>query len=551
MTDSLDLETKEQEYVIVYGNIRYKLNKQLWNLPFFKALIETGEYEFHLNLFENEFKMLNKFNCLELYSWTSPSILNSSYEILHYFTHDEALGKLYKLVYEKETSKIKERVEKIITDGKNYYWDRISKGGIVSEAFLDKNINNIIYEILPLNPHISDAFIEKHMDIIGTFISRNMKNRSKYIIDNYLNNVFNKHGNILSKYHLLELFENYILPIEFIEKYIDKLNKNINISFYRNNKQLKDDFYEKYKDILEWRYICLLDLSEAFFERNLEYINWSVFSSNRYISVGFFEKYISMLDWNSICRNESIPCSFFELYSHKLDWEVISENPNITVDFIKKYINRMNFAPLCRRNLPEEFFEEHFGLVSFSILCENVYISEAFLLRHKIRDRHWDILMYNKSISEKFIKDNITRLSDKNTWEYLIKFRSADLLIYCMTFINKVYKDETKKHFDSLPIKITEKLNFNKFTLISILHHVNAFTEDIIEECIFEYIILLKFNILPYKLINIINGTTIDFYEKYKGVISINIYDNISIKKEMDLVMKKGLYSFGEWRNNI
>jgi hypothetical protein len=205
------------------------------------------------------------------------------------------------------------------------------------------------------------------MDNIGIIVSPNMKNRSKYIIDKYLNHVINNYGDTLSNHHILELFDNYILPIEFIEKHIHKIHQNISLSFYRNNKQLKDDFYEKYKDILEWRYICLLDLSEEFFERNLEYILWGVFSSNRYISVDFFKKYLSKLDWESICRNESIPCSFFELYSHKLDWEVISENPNITVEFIKKYFNRMNFAPLCRRNLPEEFFEENINLITFSI----------------------------------------------------------------------------------------------------------------------------------------------------------------------------------------
>ena len=549
MTDSLDLEIKEQVYIVVYETRRYKLNKQLWNLPFFKTLIETGEYEFHLNLFENEFKMLNQYNCLELYPWTPHPILNSYYEILHYFTHDEALSKLYKLVYEEELSKIKERVESKMLDG-TFHWDKISKGGIVSEKFLDNKINYISFELLPLNPHISDAFIEKHMDNIGITVSPNMKNRSKYIIDKYLNHVINNYGDTLSNHHILELFDNYILPIEFIEKHIHKIHQNISLSFYRNNKQLKDDFYEKYKDILEWRYICLLDLSEEFFESNLEYIRWVVFSSNRYISVDFFKKYLSKLDWESICRNESIPCSFFELYSHKLDWEVISENPNITVEFIKKYFNRMNFAPLCRRNLPEEFFEENINLITFSNMCENVYISEAFLLKH-IHRVHWDILIHNKSISDKFIKDNITKLSTGNAWWRLLTFRSIDLLIYCMTYINKAYKEEIKTRFDSLPIKITEKLSFNKFILMIILHHANTFTEEVIEECIFEYIIIRKFYLVPYKLIHIINGTTIDFYDKYKNVLSLNIYDNISVKKEMDLVMKKGLYSFGEWRSIV
>ena len=194
MYSSLDLEEVKNtpidytnnthtEYIIEYTPNTYILNPRLYKFPFFSALIETGERRFHLKLFEKEFVELNTYNELKL----SPIMLiynfDKLYELLNYFTHDEALEQLKQLnqLYEKEKSRIEKEVEKEIGP-RHYYWNKISKGGLVSEEYLETNISLVTFEDVPLNKNIKDSFIEKHMYKIQGLIIHTMKNRSQNTI---------------------------------------------------------------------------------------------------------------------------------------------------------------------------------------------------------------------------------------------------------------------------------------------------------------------------------------------------------------------------------
>ena len=550
MYSSLDLEEVKNtpidytnnthtEYIIEYTPNTYILNPRLYKFPFFSALIETGERRFHLKLFEKEFVELNTYNELKL----SPIMLiynfDKLYELLNYFTHDEALEQLQQLkqLYEKEKSRIEKEVEKEIGP-RHYYWNRISKGGLVSEEYLETNISLVTFEDVPLNKNIKDSFIEKYMYKIQGLIIHTMKNRSQKLIDLYLKGLIHNYDTSFTTHHLLILFENYILPVDFIERHIHTVAYGLTLKFYHKNTNLKEEFYEKYKNILNWSYISNINLSEEFFERNINLIDWYWFSQNNYISVEFFKKYINKLTWESLCKNENIPLELYEKNLDKLDWRNLSGNSSITLDFIKKHIGKMDMYVLCKRNLPESFFEEYINLLYFPNICENESISESFFSRYIYRIT-WNSIIYNKSVSDQFIKQHVKDFSVNQSWGWLVKNRSFDLLIHCIKLINGSHKDLYKQKFDNLPIKISKRLDLYKFILLPLLHPNNYLTEEIIEECIFEYCILIKHEIIPYKQISIINGMSVDFYKKYKYMIPLNIYENISLEKELNLVFGK------------
>ena len=119
-------------------------------------------------------------------------------------------------------------------------------------------------------------------------------------------------------------------------------------------------------------------------------------STNTKLSQDFFEKHIDIVNWDKLCKNTNLSDSFFERYIHSLNWFSLCQNTNISESFFEKHIHRVNWVGLCQNtNISEAFFEKHIDMVNWILLCENTNISEDFFEKYINRIHlHWYSLYF-------------------------------------------------------------------------------------------------------------------------------------------------------------
>ena len=124
------------------------------------------------------------------------------------------------------------------------------------EKFFEENMDNFKVDLnyISMYQKLSEKFIEKHGDkLIWEYISKDQK-----------------------------------LSEEFIEKHNDKLDWD-NISIFQT---LSEEFIEKYKDKLNWDNISTFQtLSEEFIEKHGDKIHWDCISEYQKLSESFIEKH--------------------------------------------------------------------------------------------------------------------------------------------------------------------------------------------------------------------------------------------------------------------
>lgn len=189
-----------------------------------------------------------------------------------------------------------------------------------------------------------------------------------------------------------------------------------------------EEFFSKYINKSNAPYWCTnVCLSYAFFEQNLEIVDWKYLSQNTSLPEWFFEKYIDKVDWEGISKNTSLSEEFFERHIDRVNWFWLVKNKAISEDFVERNMNKIPNMYLImlsmNPSLSEEFFERHMNIVHWNYLSENPSITEAFL--EKYSDKvDWAKVWNNPSISEEFAKKHFTKIRTVEGYMNLIENKS-------------------------------------------------------------------------------------------------------------------------------
>lgn len=183
---------------------------------------------------------------------------------------------------------------------------------------------------------------------------------------------FDKMGNTpyFRNFNYLIMYQE--LPMEFINKYIDKLDFNLLIiyqdlteGFIMDNIHRVDftnlstqTYYREYREYS-------LDFLEVF----KECTNWRYESSKRVLTPEFFNKFNNKIEWDVVVIfNESLTEDLIDLYHDKFDWDLISKHVNLSNDFVIRNSDKLNFYHLYTNNRISNEFKEGLDKISEWVL---------------------------------------------------------------------------------------------------------------------------------------------------------------------------------------
>lgn len=177
------------------------------------------------------------------------------------------------------------------------------------------------------------------------------------------------------------------------------------------NESIPFEFYEKHPKI------CRLNI---------------VLSNGNNIPVQYYEKHIECIefnDWYCICR-KNLPEWFFEKHIDKWksenNWYIIIENKCISTQFIEKNLqidsnlSKYIWSGLCNKNFPASFYEKHISCVSFTQLAYRTDLPLEFYKKHIDKFITLiNILIRNPSISFEFLLPHINKKHYNTIINYL------------------------------------------------------------------------------------------------------------------------------------
>ena len=187
------------------------------------------------------------------------------------------------------------------------------------------------------------------------------------------------------------------------------------------------------------------NISEKFYEYNIDKVNWCELCKNTNMSEAFFERHLDKVIWGALCGNTNMFEAFFERHLDKVNWCELCKNTNMSEAFFERHLDRIYdsyWIVLCQNtNMSEDFFERHIDKVLWRRLCQNTNISEAFFERH-LDKVDWESLYSNTNISEAFFERHIQNLIKNNKyygWVELNKNSNGcfDQLIYLVDHIDQ------------------------------------------------------------------------------------------------------------------
>ena len=249
----------------------------------------------------------------------------------------------------------------------------------------------------------------------------------------------------------LELFRNPGYQGDALDFYM-QLRKNQ----FSSNTRITEKFFEKNLDKVDWNLLASnISVSESFLARHSDKLNWFYVSRRSNLSPSFLDAFGNLLHVSELLQHKNIPASYYETklsFMDAGDLRYVSQKLEMTVDFVRRnraYIDthylclndsipeqyfeelvRENFDNvswhwLCgNRNISEDFFERHIRRVEWMCLCRNKNISEEFYIRHW-NHLDWESLSANEGLSEKFFLKYIQYISPKN----YCKNRNASVVV--------------------------------------------------------------------------------------------------------------------------
>jgi len=280
-----------------------------------------------------------------------------------------------------ENQKVSEEFINSYKDGFDIeMWDLTIYSQKLSESFLIDNIDKIAYGVMLANQDLSEKFIR---NLIKKNISEKKEKSLWWSINNYLK---------LSE-EFMEEFEKKInwkdikknnkiteLSDEFIEKYKNKLGLNYSLKMITN----KDKFIKDNNTILVEVKSLYSSLSDDFMQNN-NTDKYSL-SKNKNISEEFVNKYHDKVDWEVILKE----CFLTEKF---LNNNLIKDYTNSSKIENKKTI----------KGLSQKYIEENLNRIDISKLLKHKKIDEEFLIKN-INVFGWEMVSLYQNLSEEFIE---------------------------------------------------------------------------------------------------------------------------------------------------
>jgi hypothetical protein len=138
----------------------------------------------------------------------------------------------------------------------------------------------------------------------------------------------------------------YTLPLEHKKAY-DLIVSGSKLTY---SKDLENSLrWLQYDGLSDFIKQDILNKYEAFFERNLNKIDdWYLLSGNSSMSEAFYERHIDKVDWEALSGNPSMSEAFYERNLDKVDWFHLSGNSNMSEAFYLRHINEVNWYNLSK-----------------------------------------------------------------------------------------------------------------------------------------------------------------------------------------------------------
>lgn len=413
-------------YTVKYTDdpVLYTLSEKMKSASLFQSLTETGETLFNLNLFRELFIELNSTGDLVPISSLIDYIENL-YEGLYYFGYKPGIDTLDKYVYNIELNKAQKQVEEFIIKYPGVITDDCLFKLNLSEEFFQKyyfDNNNQSTEIYD-NKFLPNSFFKKNF----TKCDRNQLENRQYLTEDFVEEfkLFEGHYITDCKYLSEEFLERHIDKINLIDnvseelarRYIYKLNWTRIIFNEKISEAFFTDYYQEFKRRNLINTLCMSKtLPESFFEKHkadiTSYTAKVYLSINSNISENFFRRNPDLIDWNSIWLNKNISEKFIRDNIHRPNWKAISNNPNLSLEFLEEYIKKLYWPDICyNKNIPEPFFQRHPQKLDWESIFANPNISEEFLQKNleEMTSYYFLKLICSNKVSEEFVTRNINK----------------------------------------------------------------------------------------------------------------------------------------------
>lgn len=213
--------------------------------------------------------------------------------------------------------------------------------------------------------------------------------------------------------------------INYIDKHLSLLREE---TFYKGlslfngfeNYLTNDKFVEKFKDQLDWQYICKYqELSSEFIEKYKRLVDWDYLSEYQILSEEFIEKFKSKVNWNCISEYQTLSEEFIEKYKRRVNWYYISSEQKLSEEFIRRHKNKLKWGYISQyQKLSEKFIEEFIKKIEWMAISEHQKLSESFIEKYKDKV-DWDHISAYQKLSEQFIE----KYKDKVNWENILKYQ--------------------------------------------------------------------------------------------------------------------------------
>ncbi len=336
------------------------------------------------------------------------------------------------------------------------------------------------------------------MDLISEFI----KTGDSLVLSNLEKNLYEL--NRFDKEYWNFLILNSNIKEELIIDNLDYINielliKNQNLT----SKILLDNDF--------WNKICEFKL----FNLIIKYQNLNIDILNKIIDLN------SDLDWDILCQYQNLTIDIMEKYKEKINWNIISENQFMTIEFIIANKDLINWQELGT-NSKIQFL-----------------LNETFLELFKDYNL-WAALIWSKNITNKYVIDNldklskdqilelleVRKLSEENIKDIILKYSDIDGIYSAILEGQNISLEFINENFDKLnfddiimnqnidydfiikfkDINCLKKLSYNdnldEELILKIYENINEFKDEFDWDYISEYIDLSESTIKIIKELN-------------------------------------------------
>ena len=327
---------------------------------------------------------------------------------------------------------------------------------VLSEKFINKNLNKIDWDYILESQKLSEDFLEEFID--------NSTNNQKILISAYqkLSEKFiKKHLENLS---LSNILKNQKMSEDFLGEFIEN-STNSQKFLISTNQKLSEEFFLKHESRFDWEYIMNNQkISIKVLKDKVSMITPSYIKNNKISEkeiINIIENNHFNIELKDIFLKLKMSEEFIEKYSNKSNWKIISQNQVLSEEFIERHIKDIDMREIVSNQvLSEEFIERHIKDIDMISVGIHQVLSEKFIIKYENKFV-WDDIEKHQVLSEEFIERHIN-----GTYIKICKYQtlSEEFILRNSNKISLTYLYENKNFI--LTTKISKEyhkeINFNQ-----------------------------------------------------------------------------------------